>query len=75
MLYEVITQRAEGLLHVLHLKVLVVAPLPVESAVLGYSAIGTVFTSVGGSNRNQFARTALEENYGHLHVVMSYNFV
>ncbi len=32
--------------------------------------VATVFSSVGGSNENQFAQGALEENVGQLHVMM-----
>ncbi len=42
-----------------------------EARVANFSGIETVFSSVGGSNKNQFASTALEENVGQLRVVMS----
>ena len=42
-----------------------------ETRVATLEGIETVFSSVGGSNKNQFASTALEENVGQLRVVMS----
>jgi HAE1 family hydrophobic/amphiphilic exporter-1 len=42
----------------------------VEKTVLQYPEVKTVFSSVGGSNKNQFARDRHEENYGQLYVVM-----
>jgi HAE1 family hydrophobic/amphiphilic exporter-1 len=41
-----------------------------ERAVASYPDVKTVFSSVGGSNRNQFARQSHEENFGQLYVVM-----
>lgn len=41
-----------------------------EKRVVAYPGVGTVFSSVGGSNRNQFARETHEENAGRLFVVM-----
>jgi hydrophobic/amphiphilic exporter-1 (mainly G- bacteria), HAE1 family len=41
-----------------------------EAAVLKYPEVKTIFSSVGGSNKNQFARDRHEENYGQLYVVM-----
>ena len=42
-----------------------------ETRVATLAGIETVFSSVGGSNKNQFSSTALEENVGQLRVVMS----
>ena len=42
----------------------------VEPRVQAILEVATVFSSVGGSNKNQFARGALEENIGQLYVVM-----
>ena len=42
----------------------------VEPRVQAIPEVATVFSSVGGSNKNQFARGALEENIGQLYVVM-----
>ena len=42
----------------------------IEMRVKAFSEIETVFSSVGGSNKNQFASRALEENVGQLYVVM-----
>ncbi|MDA2923144.1 efflux RND transporter permease subunit [Acidobacteria bacterium AH-259-L09] len=42
----------------------------VETRVAGYREVGTVFSSVGGSTENQFARNTLQENTGQLYVVM-----
>ena len=44
----------------------------VEKAVVQYPEVKTVFSSVGGSNKNQFARDRHEENYGQLYVVMKH---
>jgi HAE1 family hydrophobic/amphiphilic exporter-1 len=41
-----------------------------EGRVAELPGVATVFASVGGSNKNQFARQAIEENAGQLHVVM-----
>jgi HAE1 family hydrophobic/amphiphilic exporter-1 len=42
----------------------------IEKGVAAYPEVRTVFSSVGGSNRNQFARESHEENVGRLFVVM-----
>ena len=42
----------------------------VESQVAEFEGVETVFSSAGGSNRNQFARRLEEEHVGQLHVVM-----
>jgi HAE1 family hydrophobic/amphiphilic exporter-1 len=42
----------------------------IEGKVAAYAQVQTVFSSVGGSNRNQFARESHEENVGQLFVVM-----
>ena len=42
----------------------------VEPRVQAIPEVATVFSSVGGSNKNQFAQGALEENIGQLYVVM-----
>ncbi|RPI27941.1 MAG: efflux RND transporter permease subunit [Acidobacteria bacterium] len=42
----------------------------VEKRVATYPEIKTVFSSVGGSTKNQFATNSFEENYGQLYVVM-----
>ena len=42
----------------------------VESQVAEFEGVETVFSSAGGSNRNQFARQLEEEHVGQLHVVM-----
>ena len=42
-----------------------------ETRIAALPGVETVFTSVGGSNKNQFASTTLEENIGQLRVVMS----
>ena len=42
-----------------------------ETRVANLAGVETVFSSIGGSNKNQFASTALEENIGQLRVVMS----
>ncbi|MBI2689327.1 MAG: efflux RND transporter permease subunit [Acidobacteria bacterium] len=42
----------------------------VEKEVSAYPEVETVFSSVGGSNKNQFARESKEENIGQLYVVM-----
>ena len=41
-----------------------------ETRVADYPEVRTVFSSVGGSTRNQFAREAQEENFGQMYVVM-----
>ena len=41
-----------------------------EKEVAGWSAVRSVYSSVGGSNKNQFARESHEENVGQLYVVM-----
>ncbi|MCU1338295.1 MAG: acriflavin resistance protein [Bryobacterales bacterium] len=41
-----------------------------EKDVAGYPEVKTVFSSVGGSNKNQFARESHDENAGQLYVVM-----
>jgi hydrophobic/amphiphilic exporter-1 (mainly G- bacteria), HAE1 family len=42
----------------------------IEGKVGAYPQVQTVFSSVGGSNKNQFARESHEENVGQLFVVM-----
>ncbi len=42
----------------------------IEGRVARYPEVATVFSSVGGSNRNQFSRNAVEENVGQLYVVL-----
>jgi hydrophobic/amphiphilic exporter-1 (mainly G- bacteria), HAE1 family len=42
----------------------------IEARVRQIPTVETVFSSVGGSNENQFAGGALEENLGRFHVVM-----
>jgi hydrophobic/amphiphilic exporter-1 (mainly G- bacteria), HAE1 family len=42
----------------------------IEAEVSGYPEVQTVFSSVGGSNRNQFARNTVEEHLAQLYVVM-----
>lgn len=42
----------------------------VETEVATYPEVETVFSSVGGSNKNQFARESKEENIAQLYVVM-----
>lgn len=42
----------------------------VEGQVAEFKGVETVFSSAGGSNRNQFARRLEEEHVGQLHVVM-----
>ncbi|MFQ5737533.1 MAG: efflux RND transporter permease subunit [Acidobacteriota bacterium] len=42
----------------------------IESTVAGYPEVRTVFSSVGGSAKNQFSREAQEENLGQLYVVL-----
>ncbi|MEE8586717.1 MAG: efflux RND transporter permease subunit, partial [Acidobacteriota bacterium] len=42
-----------------------------EADVTGYQEVATVYSSVGGSNENQFARNREEENVGQLYVVMA----
>ncbi len=42
----------------------------IEGRVAKYPEVATVFSSVGGSNRNQFSRNAVEENVGQLYVVL-----
>ena len=42
-----------------------------EKRIAVLPGVHTVFSSVGGSNRNQFARETREENVGQLYVVMS----
>ncbi|MFN0102417.1 MAG: efflux RND transporter permease subunit [Bryobacteraceae bacterium] len=44
--------------------------LEVEREVAAYPDVQTVFSSVGGSNKNQFARESKEENIAQLYVVM-----
>jgi len=41
-----------------------------ERQVAGYPEVRTIFSSAGGSNKNQFARNLHEENVGQLYVVM-----
>ena len=41
-----------------------------EQDVMGYPDVKSVFSSVGGSNKNQFARESKEENVAQLYVVM-----
>jgi HAE1 family hydrophobic/amphiphilic exporter-1 len=41
-----------------------------EQQVMAYTEVGSVYSSVGGSNKNQFARESKEENVGQLYVVM-----
>ncbi|MFB3904390.1 MAG: efflux RND transporter permease subunit [Acidobacteriota bacterium] len=41
-----------------------------EKRVATYPDVKTVFSSVGGSTRNQFATNTFEENYGQLYIVM-----
>jgi hydrophobic/amphiphilic exporter-1 (mainly G- bacteria), HAE1 family len=41
-----------------------------EQEVMKYPEVRSVFSSVGGSNRNQFARESKEENVAQLYVVM-----
>lgn len=41
-----------------------------ETRVKALPEVATVFSSIGGSNRNQFASRVLEENFGQLYVVM-----
>ena len=41
-----------------------------EGRVAELPGVATVFASVGGSNKNQFARQAIEEHAGQLHIVM-----
>lgn len=43
----------------------------IEGQVAEYPEIGLVFSSVGGSTENQFARNSLRENTGQLYVVMT----
>ena len=42
----------------------------VEDQVMKYPEVRSVFSSVGGSNKNQFARESKEENVAQLYVVM-----
>ena len=42
----------------------------VEETIREYPEIETVFSSVGGSQQNQFAAGVLEENYGQIHVAL-----
>ncbi len=42
----------------------------VEQRVRELPEVATVFSSIGGSQKNQFSSTALEENFGRLYVVM-----
>jgi len=42
----------------------------VENRVKGYPDVRTVFTSIGGSNENQFARQVRKENTAALYIVM-----
>ena len=42
----------------------------IETTVAGYEEVKTVYSSVGGSTENQFARNTLQENVGQLYVVM-----
>ena len=42
----------------------------IENRVREIPAIATVFSNVGGSNRNQFSQSAVEEHIGQLHLVM-----
>lgn len=42
----------------------------IEKRVAGYPEVHTVFSSAGGSNKNQFARESHEENAGQIFVVM-----
>ena len=41
-----------------------------EQQVMAYPEVRSVFSSVGGSNKNQFARESKEENVAQLYVVM-----
>ena len=41
-----------------------------ETEVARYAEVKSVFSSVGGSNKNQFARESHEENVGQLHVIL-----
>jgi HAE1 family hydrophobic/amphiphilic exporter-1 len=43
---------------------------PLEEQVVTYPEVRSVFSSVGGSNKNQFARESKEENVAQLYVVM-----
>jgi HAE1 family hydrophobic/amphiphilic exporter-1 len=43
----------------------------IETEVAAFNGVKTVFSGVGGSNKNQFARRVLEENVGQLYVVMA----
>ena len=43
----------------------------IESEAMSIPGVATVFSSVGGSQKNQFASGDLEENVGTLHVVMA----
>ncbi len=45
--------------------------LELEESVRRYPGVARVFSSVGGSQKNQFASGTLEENIGTLHVVMT----
>ena len=42
----------------------------IEKRVAAYPEIKTVFTSAGGSTKNQFATNSFDENFGQLYVVM-----
>ncbi len=43
----------------------------IESLVLEYPEVENVSSSVGGSQQNQFAAGAVEENYGQIHVALA----
>ncbi len=45
--------------------------LQLEESIRSYPGVAKVFSSVGGSQQNQFASGTLEENIGTLHVVMA----
>ena len=42
----------------------------IEKEVAAIEDVQTVFSSVGGSNENQFSQSALEENAGRIHILM-----
>lgn len=42
----------------------------IETKVKDYPEVGIVYSSIGGSNKNQFALNVVEENVGQLYVVM-----
>lgn len=43
----------------------------VESEATKYAGVKTVFSSIGGSNKNQFARSVVEEHVGQIYIVMA----